>query len=702
MKNPVILLCLILFSCIVWGQPSQDEIARIRAQMAKIRQTTNWDDPAAAKKANEEIQKLARQMTGNPAPPAQNPGQQPPQVKKQEPANFALKIAPTKDNIVAIADRFYQRSLKTLDAISKSQFNQDWKAAENEKFSLKAVRKLTTAGATLITFGNDHNLACVYLASAIKALPTDTLAINNFGGYLRIIDSIQTSLPVLLYANKLFAQSPVILTQIGCSYFELKDYVQAEKYLKEALKYNPDFGQAHTALCELYIQQKKLREAILELFAGVKGMGASYSQASGSFNQIQQQYNSAGGSGASAKEEFWNETKNQIKPNGNSGSAGGASEKAKMPSFELPPRVEDWLEGGGFINAVQTFAGFGNYMQEFVAEFQQVHNQVPVLPPNAYLRDYPNERFALDCITEMFFKESKDKDDKYKEELDKIIDKVNKAKEQYIQDLLKFTEEFKSCADGCGTDGACVEQCHRKFCQKECPNANNFNKLLRYEYNEWVKAYQKYVQDQEKTLNDLYGFSQPWLQKIYSPYWNRIYSWEVKRVALSVIGNCYAYYPQAFQNLSHNSCGEDCSVWADNWTISIEADYKKKPKAPECDQKQKVSIGVAMCGIDFECESIEIGCAAVLATSLKRNFKNKSTTVFIGVGVEAEFGVAKAGAKAGFTLTKTAGGDTDVGVKGEVSGTVGGPISAGKNYEVSATVMEGVKVEGKNVIGIGF
>ncbi len=48
-------------------------------------------------------------------------------------------------------------------------------------------------------------------------------------------------------------------------------------------------------------------------------------------------------------------------------------------------------------------------------------------------------------------------------------------------------------------------------------------------------------------------------------------------------------------------------------------------------------------------------------------------------------------------------GDLDVGVKGELSVTSGvGPASGGKNYEVNVTVMEGVKTESKDVIGIGF
>lgn len=224
------------------------------------------------------------------------------------------KTAANKQNVVAIADRFFKRSYKTLIGTEKFTFDQDFKAAEKGKFSLDEVRKLTNKGASLILFGNDHNLACVYLAASIRAIPADTLGVNNFGGYLRTIDSVETSIPVLLYANSLFSESPVILTQLGCSYFELKDFVKAEKYLKAAFEFNPGFGQAHTALCELYIQQGRLQDAIAELFAGVKGMGASYMDASNKFASIQQGYEnkSGGNDDFESKEEFWGETKKNV------------------------------------------------------------------------------------------------------------------------------------------------------------------------------------------------------------------------------------------------------------------------------------------------------------------------------------------------------------------------------------------------------
>ena len=62
-----VLMVLILFvSALVSAQTGQSP-DQIRAQMAEIRRTTNWDDPAAAEKANAEIKKLAKQlmMSGN-------------------------------------------------------------------------------------------------------------------------------------------------------------------------------------------------------------------------------------------------------------------------------------------------------------------------------------------------------------------------------------------------------------------------------------------------------------------------------------------------------------------------------------------------------------------------------------------------------------------------------------------------------------
>ena len=57
-----VLMVLILFVCALVSAQTAQSPDQIRAQMAEIRRTTNWDDPVAAEKANAEIRKLAKQL----------------------------------------------------------------------------------------------------------------------------------------------------------------------------------------------------------------------------------------------------------------------------------------------------------------------------------------------------------------------------------------------------------------------------------------------------------------------------------------------------------------------------------------------------------------------------------------------------------------------------------------------------------------
>jgi len=59
---------------------AQENAASIKQQMSAIRKSTNWEDPVAAKKANEQIKELSKKlmMTGNPL------GSQPPNLSKTE------------------------------------------------------------------------------------------------------------------------------------------------------------------------------------------------------------------------------------------------------------------------------------------------------------------------------------------------------------------------------------------------------------------------------------------------------------------------------------------------------------------------------------------------------------------------------------------------------------------------------------------
>lgn len=263
--------------------------------------------------------------------------------------------------------------------------------------------------------------------------------------------------------------------------------------------------------------------------------------------------------------------------------------------------------------------------------------------------------------------------------------------------------EYVRCVEGCGGDGYCIEECHRVYCTKECPAANIYNKSLQGHWEDYLYQFNETVDRQKEILNDLYEFSARWFSKIESPYWSKIYAYEIQRVALSAIMNVYSAHARPFQWPAHNDCGTDCSAYANPAPPPPEDAEEKEPKGNECPEDKKLNIGLGICSIALDCESAEFGCSAGAAVSIKRNFKNKSTSTFLGVGAEAGLGFAHAEANAGVTMTRHDNGDLDVGVKAELTGTVGvGPGSTGKNYEMNVTVMEGLKTETKDVIGIGF
>lgn len=743
---------LFIFSQALIAQ-NQTGAEAIRKQMAKIRQSTDWNDPAAAKKANEEIKKMAQQLSGGKSTFNFNSTTA---ASKPEPVNVQ-STAINKETVGKIADRFFQRAYKQLDAVRKNRYDHEFESAEKENFNSKSLRKISSSGAFLLQFSDDQNEACTYLASAVKINPSDTLSVNNFGAYLRMIDSTKTALSVHLYANALFSQSPVILTQIGCSYFELKDYRKAEDYLKEALKCNAGFGQAHSALCNLYLQTGRWKDALQQLFAAVVGNGMSYGNAHGSFGMIKNaaQNSSSGNSSLTSnafnqnssgnsdtKGDFWGENNLQIRPEDMLSSLDPDAnvpdnEKLaplvprdnhlKMPDFPLTSKLEDWTHGGGFNEAVKGYQSYMNTLTAFNSEFQRVRQSQPNISPNAILRDYPNERFAIDCMLEYFRHQSKKEFKAYAEEVAGLPEQAGRFVEDYIKKHGKYLQEMESCLktsyenyEACVKDcesypkgssaretcmNNCAEtrkyidsECNRTYCLHDCNAGNNCNTSMNGVFGQFHRLFAEHKNKQKELLDDLYAFTDKWLAKIYSPYWSKIYAYEINREAIGIIGNVYVAYQQAFPATVISNCGVNCSDYLIQPPAPIGKVITKAMQGNDCPfQGSKLSLGIGFCGVDFDCESIEAGCSAGVSLSAKRNFKNKSSTLFVGAGGEANLGAVSGEIKAGVTFTKYDNGDMDVGGKFEMTGKAGG---VGKNVEMSATLLEGAKeVENSNVVG---
>lgn len=652
------------------------------------------------KMSREDAQKMKDQLMGQAARMKQQMGMDAQQT--QAPRNVDISKIPDSKAVIRIAERFYKRSYGKLDVHQKLLVDKDLTQAAKDKFSVPAVKLLAKKGAALITLGTDHFIACVYITAAVKAAPNDTVAVNNFGAYLRIIDSTEASLPVLLYANSICPKAPLILTQIGCSLIELNDLIKAEKFLKEALKYNPDFGQAHTALCEVYIRSKRFKDALNELFAGVKNMGATYEQASGARMQIQN------GFGPDGRDAMQDQTRQQMDPSEALAPLVPQDlARVEMPEFPECAKLEDWTEGGGMKSALDAYEAFHKFDQSFTKQFQAVLKEAPDLPPNAQLRDYPNERFAIECITDMFLNYSKNATKEYHKNLQGILDQISNVKEQYLRNFSNYQRDLMSCLQACPQgDTICPKECYRQYCARQCPNANQLNNYLQLYFGNYKTAFYDLVHRQKELLSDLYAFTDPWLAKISGPYWSRICAYEVRRTALAIIENTYMNYPQFIDPKVNDACGSDCSVYAVPFRAKPKEKNGEDPNGKDCPEDSKHSLMLFFCEGSITCEYWEIGCSAGVAASVRRNFgKDRSTTLFFGGGAEVGLGAVGGGGKFGGQITFSDNGSVDGGLRGSVSGTLAKPGKNGYNgaeSEFQLTVMGGLKTEHMKVRSTGI
>lgn len=207
---------------------AQENAASIRQQMAKIRQSTNWEDPVAAKKANDAIRDLSKKlmMTGNPGA-NMPPGLSKPEVEEmhQEGVEDKMKLW---DQMMTIAR---EGGAWDLAKPLREEIVQEYKDDESLKvlspefleemtflcidMSMPGIQELIDqmekykSIKTLLITGGKHGakVDLEMLISKASKYPLDQLYIINFRNFVtRIpasISNFQDLTSLTLYNNKI-------------------------------------------------------------------------------------------------------------------------------------------------------------------------------------------------------------------------------------------------------------------------------------------------------------------------------------------------------------------------------------------------------------------------------------------------------------------------------------------------------------------
>lgn len=614
-----------------------------------------------------------------------------------------VKIDTTKviseEQLVKIATRFYDRQYKQIyDARENSFVDENFRKLDAPGADCyKIAQGLSSTAVMLTGTGQSVDIPVVFSAKAVLLFPKDTLIVNNFGAILRMMDSVKTSLPVLLYAKSIFKGAPVILTNLGNTLFELYDDRGAEHYFKRALKINPDFSLATQGLVSVYLKRKDLGKALEMLFSSVKGIYSETMQQVHENVQYSQAYKKPSEPPTSPGQE--GETGNSVE--NNTPNPDSPIDNLHLPGFP------NWSDMGALLSD-QSIEKVQKKLGEISASDHSFSDAMSLLQasPQAQQAWYEKENqpgrilnkkqeFAMQLMEEYF-----------EDQLDKVNKVYNEADSINIAKFGKYIEEISANDEQRAAQMNADMEAWQAFLLEKCKLFTNANKdafgkwkqiaaVQHAKYVDLLSTYWIYCEpylnrtynkaDFEKINNRRKSFVAMHFSYLYTVYWSKQLQFGLTNIAsfANAMGDC----PQA-PPPPPSAQSED-----DNVNVPDK-------KAPDCPfEGKKLKVGLIVCSLGLDCESIEGECGEGLITGAKWNYKKKELTGFFGAGVKADLGVeggvnVKAEGKAGFEVsynTKSQAGDLSF--KSEATLTAGvGKMEVGQAFEAKVTAGTGIDV----------
>lgn len=545
-------------------------------------------------------------------------------------------------------------------------------------------------------------------ASAIKE-PDDLLTANNLGVALKDMGEYTKALRVLKYADKLKPDIGLVICNLGWVYREMGYNTLAKQQFEKALKAAPEMTSPYLGLgliakCEgnMLKAEEYLRKALADKYSAV-GMKA-YKQAKAAQPPKQE-----GGGDKPVPFEKGNE---------------GELDIPDLPVNEDLAQMEQQKEA------------FENYMSHLDSRTKQLladllsaqavirKQQTHAIknPDNSVVfnRDYAKEIMQFGEITDLLFGENSNYGHALKSgtrllennsnTLMKDLSALMQLQEKHTrlanddlelaQQVIELYNQMIACGDN--------ELCKQKI-QAQIDEVNARRDKLRTEMEEVAfqmckmnkgemevscsNAFKNYklVSDAlREAIPDYYAFTNPVLERMYSPSFNEFYNNYRELLVLQHL-KIMAGYGANIADLAKGYNQLKC----------VEPEPPKPPeevKKPTLAKKDKkdcplgengISGGIGALAFELSCDHVKLSGGEGILWSVKRDFNKHETTIWGGVGVKGEYGKGNVTGEATVGVEMTVGqGDVikDVAVTSSVKAGLGGLVEG----EVSGRLsMEG-------------
>ncbi len=576
-----------------------------------------------------------------------------------------LDYIPTADELVELAWRYHDEFWKllsveeqwTVDRVTERIWSREGLGSASTR---ENVAEVTTAAAAIAAPGASREIPVILAARAVIAMPELPLAVNNFGAMLRLIGKLRDSITVLLAARELEPRSPMILTNLANSVYELGDSYAAETMYNEALVATGDFGPALTGLGNIYMDRKDYKRALEVMLRGAQ-VGFCGAVKSACSEAIAGEHGSPGS--IPPLPPPW---QGGIKtaPSAPGGGAGAQS------TFTVP-QIADW-------SSIATVAGYMSagfrkveaeirreisagtaQLKQLAAEIQRASVQRRSAGSALCTISFENQVFHLRLIEEHFKAIAG-------RAMARALDEMRQ--DEAWSDWEEIGERYVQRVEAAKTDPE-IEAAHAAFCKEASAFAQ-----AQFAKNKgiWTQLYSETA----SAVEDYWAFSQNVLDSIYDPL---IY----KREEINRRMNTYGMLAQiagtggllAELPVIHNHCSR-CG--GTGRAVSESGSTNAPESSDKCPFKggRKFALSLGPVEYKVDCSTVEVGFALIAAGSLKWNFKEKRvTSVFVGVGGQMGAGPLSLGTKWGTQLTFDRDGSVSD-ISGDWSSSMGvGPVS---------------------------
>jgi tetratricopeptide (TPR) repeat protein len=171
-------------------------------------------------------------------------------ARPQSDLDNVMEVADLQILARSIADEYYgELTLQEKNLVDREV----GRLSIEETFLEQVATELTSVAAVVAGMGASEAIAIILSAEVVAAKPYDALGVSNFGAILHLLDRLEESVAVLRFALVLEPDSPVILTNLANSTYDLGDARLAEELYLHAIAVNPVYAPARRALGDLYL-----------------------------------------------------------------------------------------------------------------------------------------------------------------------------------------------------------------------------------------------------------------------------------------------------------------------------------------------------------------------------------------------------------------------------------------------------------------